>query len=681
MKNSRGELVRPPRPDDLEGVFTGCQAALEQERKVAWRWLRKYQIEDGVPTTGGSYRDADADGFYYRFEIGPVLPDLPVGTRCAYQAGGRTHAGVLETSGAGWLIVGLDHYLGQRLRKGLLSFDLTFLLKQLAAFLQDARDDGGAKRHRARLHRLLCTDWEISLATDLPPVLDQHDLNPKQRDAVALLLETPHGLIWGPPGTGKTRTIAAALRTLHTTLPPDQQLLVCAHTNVAVDNVLLALMKLLDRDPSDLRDRVIRFGKVGAALTHYGVTLDQHFERHAVDHETFLDLLRACEAELPEVSHDTVHRHGATSLRRRVRDVGTRSEIAINDGLLDENAPILKRVDKLLGLRDDLERACLGSARIVGTTLTKLYMNATSFDPAQFSLGIVDELSIAGIPLTIVPAWFCRRLVGVGDFRQLPPIVLADEEEEAAQFLGQNLFHWTDCEQPEQRDRKLVLLDTQYRMAEPICDTVSQLYYDGSLQTAPEVGARETVLHVPLRVLDSSDLRARAERPAKDSMCNPLHADLVAMLLSAFVARGVHDIGVVTPYRAQAQRIKSAWRAANQPLDSVEISTVHRYQGREKQLVIFDTVLAAPETSRFLNDRTNADLSKILNVAGSRARECLIVLGDLSYLERQYSKRGALPLFCNTAIAYSERPRTKLVPVDLAQQIESFVAATFEEDD
>jgi len=104
---------------------------------------------------------------------------------------------------------------------------------------------------------------------------------------------------------------------------------------------------------------------------------------------------------------------------------------------------------------------------------------------------------------------------------------------------------------------------------------------------------------------------------------------VLVQLLELLGLRGVNDVGVVTPYRLQSRRIFGQVRARlgrSAPRD-LEVATIHRFQGREKSVVILDTVDAPPGGSWFLNERRNPDFPRLLNVAMSRSRETLIVVG------------------------------------------------------
>ncbi len=92
-------------------------------------------------------------------------------------------------------------------------------------------------------------------------------------------------------------------------------------------------------------------------------------------------------------------------------------------------------------------------------------------------------------------------------------------------------------------------------------------------------------------------------------------------------SKSIADIvGVVTPFYAQAKRIKASLPAQ---FKGVTIGTVHSLQGAEREIIIFSTVYTSRDiTARMLNDKPN-----LINVAVSRAKECLMVFGDTKILD------------------------------------------------
>jgi superfamily I DNA and/or RNA helicase len=109
---------------------------------------------------------------------------------------------------------------------------------------------------------------------------------------------------------------------------------------------------------------------------------------------------------------------------------------------------------------------------------------------------------------------------------------------------------------------------------------------------------------------------------------NAISAERTAELALEAVRGGSISIAVITPYAAQAGEIRRLL-AARRIGDVVECSTIHRFQGRECDVVIIDLVDAAPMRPSALL----ADAPNLLNVSISRARGKLVIVGDVGYFE------------------------------------------------
>ena len=121
------------------------------------------------------------------------------------------------------------------------------------------------------------------------------------------------------------------------------------------------------------------------------------------------------------------------------------------------------------------------------------------------------------------------------------------------------------------------------------------------------------------------------------SFVNPAEVRAVVALVGAVLARGelrAEQVGVITPYSAQAQQLQSALRklpeaeagkgaAGAAAAREVEVSSVDGFQGREKELIVFSAVRSNPERAMgFVSD------ARRLNVAITRARRGLVLVGD-----------------------------------------------------
>ena len=150
-------------------------------------------------------------------------------------------------------------------------------------------------------------------------------------------------------------------------------------------------------------------------------------------------------------------------------------------------------------------------------------------------------------------------------------------------------------------------------------------------------GLRWPVEHCPVCFAAVAEGEVRSTQ-TNGSFVNPAEVRAVAAVVSAVLARGElrpEQIGVITPYSAQAQQLQVALRklpgaaagrgaaGAAGGRAEVEVSSVDGFQGREKELIIFSAVRSNPERAMgFVSD------ARRLNVAITRARRGLVLVGD-----------------------------------------------------
>jgi superfamily I DNA and/or RNA helicase len=182
------------------------------------------------------------------------------------------------------------------------------------------------------------------------------------------------------------------------------------------------------------------------------------------------------------------------------------------------------------------------------------------------------------------------------------------------------------------------MLDTQYRMHPEIGELVSRMFYSGRLRhgegtaARASIAAREPYAGRALVVVDTAGTTRCTTRPGGFSRSNEQSAALCAELAAQALAAGIDSIAVITPYADQARDIQR--RLAK--LDDgtrVECSTVHRFQGHERDMVIFDTVDAAPlRPGVLLSGRgEGASAANLINVSLSRARGKLVIVSDVEH--------------------------------------------------
>jgi superfamily I DNA and/or RNA helicase len=129
------------------------------------------------------------------------------------------------------------------------------------------------------------------------------------------------------------------------------------------------------------------------------------------------------------------------------------------------------------------------------------------------------------------------------------------------------------------------------------------------------------------------DVRGAVPRSSRSAI-NELEVQAVLDLLdewwnTGFLLRGSVDFGIVTPFRLQMERINDAVRArpwGKHVQDRLTVGTAHKFQGDERDVMIFSPVVAEGMPTRLV--RWVADTDQLLNVAITRARAALHVVGD-----------------------------------------------------
>jgi fructose-specific component phosphotransferase system IIB-like protein len=505
---------------------------------------------------------------------------------------------------------------------------------------------------------------------------DHGALNASQRAAVQLCQDSDLAFLWGPPGTGKTVTLVHVIEEL---LAGEQRILLASTTNAAIDQVLAKLAARPWFAAAVEAGTVVRLGRSEAET--FGAEVADVVGRLQGQHKSSLDRLRVRIADVeqqvrygdallaeataaaapqqslfaepaPRLSSAALSRVFPPGLAEVVARLPPRDQLAV----VEQRLARLRRLRVLARARvaehtaavRDMEAQVIGKARVVMCTLANAYLSPL-MKSLRFDVLIAEEAGMATLPSLFYAACLCHeKAIMVGDPRQLPPIVQS-RDELVQRAIGRSVFEVT-IPDPARSD-VVAMLDVQYRMHPVIGALVGRLFYDGRLQHGDEVGrtgaiaARAPYPGRPLIVVDTAG-RTACQRSAKGaSRVNAGSAELVAELAAEAVAAaggtggagsagGTGSVAVITPYAAQARDIRRRL-AARRLADSVECSTIHRFQGRECDIVIIDLVDAAPLRPGVLlsGGRTQSDACHLLNVSISRARGKLVIVADVGYFE------------------------------------------------
>ena len=416
-------------------------------------------------------------------------------------------------------------------------------------------------------------------------------------------------LIHGPPGTGKTTVITEIVRHLASR---GEKVLITSHTNVAVDNVLENL-----------------FPFFGHNITRLGLKI---------------------------------------KVSNLLKDLVPKSE--------DESVK-------------------LSVSQIVGATLSKLSIlvlnKKLSFEAPYFDVVIVDESSMATIPLTLSGVLLGKKFILVGDHKQLPPITKSRMPPSCygvnCNEKCESLFRLLIELYPENSS----MLETQFRSHPLIVGFSSQTFYGNRIKSAESCSEKKISLP---RILDNEQIKGIVnqnplcyvnmhyddmpyddvvewfpprnellQKKTQSSCLNRYEATVALKIRHDLIRSGVpaEKIWIITPYRLQREIIKRVVRKLSGSLpkndgdqqdEDIIASTVDSIQGKENDIVIYDLTWVHSGGSGKIAYAL-ADFRR-LNVALTRAKKKLIVIGDLYKLSGQYPY-GALADYlknnCNVVLA------------------------------
>jgi predicted nucleic acid-binding Zn-ribbon protein len=317
-----------------------------------------------------------------------------------------------------------------------------------------------------------------------------------------------------------------------------------------------------------------------------------------------------------------------------------------------KKAPLNQEIVKINGQLADIQKSILDRARIVGATVTRLYLSPRMF--TNFDVVIIDEASMVLLPALFHAAGLAKEKVIVsGDFRQLPPIVPTDEEailvELATDVFGRAGI--TKAVNSGARPKRTVMLEQQSRMHEQICQMISGPMYEKRLRTI-DYQPGETIPPAPfeitLTVVDTSTIVPFVNRDPVGSRYNLMHGLAVRNLVHHFQHDGYltspKRLGVCSPFAAQAKLLKRLLVDLRLGV-RVEAGTVHRYQGNEKEMMVIDIPdgVGEPRPGRWLDaEQRDDDGARLFNVAISRSQHHLVFFANIDYLDQKLPAQSLL---------------------------------------
>jgi len=297
------------------------------------------------------------------------------------------------------------------------------------------------------------------------------------------------------------------------------------------------------------------------------------------------------------------------------------------------------------------------SKLLVGATIARVITNNILFE-REYDVLIVDESSMIGIThLLILASLVKETMIFAGDPRQLPPIVLS-RDEVTKKWMGTDiytlaskasneidLFRWHE----ENKDFTF-FLNKQYRMKTILSDFISANFYNNKLISCSD-NNEEAIYFISTSNLNPTlnKLKLDPNQSSKGRILyyNPVHANKIIELLDYLFAekKRPEDIGIICPINSAV--INMRLQLENNNYNNVEVGTIHTYQGREKEIIIFDTVMSnVRHTIKPYDETATGDqVKRLLNVAFSRTKDQLFVICDVDHFEQMYKKQFIVQCF------------------------------------
>jgi hypothetical protein len=553
-------------------------------------------------------------------------------------------------------------------------------------------------------------------------------LTEDQSEAIRVALTRDITFLWGPPGTGKTKTLGSLVGHMYR---QNKRVLLISHTNDAVDALLYSALKEVSHtrsgnvaEASVLRlgasvlselkleygdridiDEVVRLGqeKVLARLEQMkielrglrascftvskGLSLWRSFSdltrelQHLRNQQrpsrpgNISQAIRGVFSSRPQQSADgeagehEVLQEAIELLEKQLGELEEKLPAESYEELLKQSSEestrqveLTEAINVLETFLRDLRKEMIARARVVACTATQAILAMKTLK--DFDMVVVDEASMLPLPYVYLVAGMAKdQVVVAGDFRQLPAIVHS-RNSTVLQWYGRDIFEYAgivDLVDQGGEHPSLVMLSSQFRSHRDVCALINKRFYAGRLRSIREEDDYDDLvdgaqLEGRITVVDTSSLNAWVglEDGSKYNLQNALVVRKLALLLRAKgEVSEEKTLGIISPYRQQAQLVSTLLEEYGAS-DHITAGTAHAFQGAEATSVILDLTEGPPQrVGRFSRGVSLRDVgARLLNVALSRAKDRIFIVGNIGYLQSQLPTRAVLGAVLQDAIRY-----------------------------
>lgn len=487
--------------------------------------------------------------------------------------------------------------------------DSTFILDGLKKRLEDLKERGINEDLPFAKFLFEETDIINEVPHKSVPLSWYKHLDKSQKKAFLAALDHDFSLIWGPPGTGKSFTLASIIYALYKL--GEERTVVCCLSNVAVDQLLCKLLDILDPEGVDIKPGNIY--RAGRSMDSRVIGTDYLFPK------------------------DEITQQLREAIKQNQEKIKRLKELKLEKS---EKSILLKAENKELRekLREHTE-FLVKSSRLVFSTISNFVLSTTLYE-SKFDNLIVDEASMMAMPsLLALGHNISKRLILVGDFQQLSPISIVKDD-----LLQDSVFEMSGVNISNTNHPALKQLLSQRRSHKKIVDLINKTFYQGKL--IPAANPNDEIIYsepYPGRIIALKKVSDGAVRYTKGgSRQNKVFAENIIDILDELSQDkdAVFSIGIITPYKGQVSLLRALKyeRKYDEKFDNrIKIGTIHTFQGSECDIIIFDMVdcfdMENGRPNRIGRLYSGNAGERLLNVAVSRARHKLIVVCDPEYIK------------------------------------------------
>ncbi|MCA0990514.1 DEAD/DEAH box helicase [Pseudalkalibacillus hwajinpoensis] len=569
------------------------------------------------------------DDFRYYFDARSLI-QIPSGSKIRIEMKHIKRDGRMLSSEGKNVILALEGDFGDQIREADLYHDPWELLDELHERLEEIKK---SKRRLARVSKLMN-----------PPKTVKHPEEKIKSHLHELILRSkynPVTYVWGPPGTGKTHNLARAAANHFF---KGNSVLILSHSNQAVDVLMREIALFAEKREKFEEGKIMRYGLQRDVPSILPLYTDQ--------------LLRAQHPDLAEEKESIVEE------RKNLKD-----DLS-NSFSNRDSTQLLKLESKLGNVLEKIRRKemeFVKNATIIGTTLTKAAIDETIYRK-RVDVVIIDEASMAYVPQAAFAASLGKRVVICGDFKQLPPIA-SSRHPLVSKWLKEDVFHRAGIIETVQSGNlhpQLFLLNEQRRMHPVISAFTNKTIYHSLVKDHPTTATLRKAIteKLPFKgmasaLIDTSHTGAYCfTGHSSKSRMNVWQLFLSFQAIYESLQSGMTSIGYVTPYRAQSKLMGLLIEDLLSQTDQADIlsATVHRFQGSERDMMVFDTVDSDPEFRPGML-LTGNNSERLINVAMTRTKGKFIHVSNVDYFKNRMAQSKTLRQLMEHQLQKNERIR------------------------